>query len=94
MALLEAAACGLPWISPPVGAAADLAHAHPASGWPVPPRDPAALGRAILAAADVTARQARGAAARAAVVHDYALETQTDRLLAHYTRLAGRSAHG
>ena len=78
MALLEAAACGLPWISPPVGAAADLARRHSASGWRVPPSNPAALGRAILAAADVPARQARGAAARAGVAQDYALETQTE----------------
>jgi glycosyltransferase involved in cell wall biosynthesis len=84
MALLEAAACGLPWISPPVGAAADLGRHHPASGWPVPPRDAAALGQAMLAAADPATRQGRGAAAHAAVAQDYALETQTDRLLALY----------
>jgi glycosyltransferase involved in cell wall biosynthesis len=90
MALLEAAACGLPWISPPVGAAADLARHHPASGWRVPPQDPVALGRAILAAADAPTRQDRGAAARAAVAHDYALETQTDRVLALY-RSAGKA---
>jgi glycosyltransferase involved in cell wall biosynthesis len=84
MALLEAAACGLPWISPPVGAAADLARRHPQSGWRVSPGDPAALGRAILAAADPDSCRARGAAACAAMVQDYALETQTERLLALY----------
>ncbi len=88
MALLEAAACGLPWISPPVGAVADLARHSPAGGWVVPPRDPAALGHAIRAAADPVTRQARGAAARAAVAQDYALETQTDRLLALYQAAA------
>ena len=84
MALLEAAACGLPWISPPVGAAADLARRHSESGWRVPPGDPAALGRAMLAAADAPTRQARGTAAHAAIARDYALETQTDRVLALY----------
>jgi glycosyltransferase involved in cell wall biosynthesis len=84
MALLEAAACGLPWISPPVGAAADLARHHPQSGWRVPQRDPAALGRAILAAAEAPTRQARGAAARAATAQDYGLATQTKRLLELY----------
>jgi hypothetical protein len=42
----------------------------------------------MRAAADPVARQARGAAARAAVAQDYALETQTDRVLALYQAAA------
>jgi hypothetical protein len=42
----------------------------------------------MLAAADPPARQARGAAARAVVAPGYALEIQTDRLLALYRTAA------
>ena len=86
MAVLEAAACGLPWIGPPVGALADLAAAIPTNGWSVPPADATALGQAMLAATYPTGRIQRGAAARAAVERDYALERQIDRLLALYRR--------
>jgi glycosyltransferase involved in cell wall biosynthesis len=87
MAVLEAAACGLPWISTPVGVPAGLARQTPPSGWLVPPNDPGALAAALRAAADPDARQGRGAAARDAIAQSYALETQTTRLLALYARL-------
>jgi glycosyltransferase involved in cell wall biosynthesis len=89
LAVLEAAACGLPWIGPPVGALADLAAEQPASGWLVPTPQAKPLATAILAAADPAVRATRGAAARAAVAESYALETQTTRLLALYGALAG-----
>ncbi len=92
MAVLEAAACGLPWIGPPVGALADLAAAIPTNGWSVPPDDARALGQAIVAATYPTGRVQRGAAARIAVERDYALETQIDRLLALYAGALGRAA--
>jgi glycosyltransferase involved in cell wall biosynthesis len=92
MAVLEAAACGLPWIGPPVGALADLAAGIPASGWSVPPDDAMALGQAILAATYPTGRSRRGAAARAAVERDYALDRQIDRLLVLYAGTLGRVA--
>jgi glycosyltransferase involved in cell wall biosynthesis len=92
MAVLEAAACGLPWIGPPVGALADLAAAIPTNGWSVPPDDAMALGQAILAATYPTGRLQRGAAARAAVERDYALERQIDRLLDLYAGALGRAA--
>jgi glycosyltransferase involved in cell wall biosynthesis len=97
MAVLEAAACGLPWIGPPVGALADLAAAIPTNGWSVPPDDAQALGQAILAAGYPTGRIRRGVAARAAVERDYALDRQIDRLLDLYTgaldRAASRRSH-
>ena len=88
MAALEAAACGLPWISPPVGATADLARRAPPSGWPVRRGDAAALAQALrAAAADPRERAARGAAARRAVEARYDLETQTRRLQDIYANL-------
>ena len=93
MAVLEAAACGLPWISTPVGAPADLARQTPPGGWSVLPAAPAALARALLTAGDPAARQARGAAARTAIAQSYALETQTERLLEIYAR-CGRTVDG
>jgi glycosyltransferase involved in cell wall biosynthesis len=92
MAVLEAAACSLPWIGPPVGALADLAAAIPTNGWSVPPDDALALGQAILAAGYPTGRIQRGAAARAAVERDYALDRQIDRLLDLYAGALGRGA--
>ena len=92
MAVLEAAAYGLPWIGPPVGALADLAAGIPASGWSVPPDDAMALGHAILAATYPTGRVQRGAAARAAVERHYALERQIDRLLDLYAGAIARAA--
>lgn len=87
MALLEAAACGRPWISVPVGAPADLAGIYPLSGWSVPPHDPHALAAAILAAADPVARSTYGAAARTLVQRAYALDTQVARLIGLYAHV-------
>jgi glycosyltransferase involved in cell wall biosynthesis len=87
MAALEAAACGLPWISPPVGATADLARRPPPSGWLVRRGDAPALAQALRAAADPRERAARGAAARRAVEVRYDLETQTRRLQDIYANL-------
>ncbi|HMA38184.1 MAG TPA: glycosyltransferase family 4 protein [Chloroflexia bacterium] len=83
LAVLEAAACGLPWIGPPVGALADLARDGPPSGWPVA-ATPAALGQALVAATAPAIRAERGRQARARVEQAYALERQVDRLLALY----------
>jgi glycosyltransferase involved in cell wall biosynthesis len=92
MAVLEAAACGLPWISTPVGAPADLARQSPSGGWLVPASNPAALAQAIGAASDSPTRRARGQAARAAVERYYNLETQAEWLLALYAALSTQAS--
>ena len=91
LAVLEAAACGLPWIGPPVGALADLAGEAPPSGWCVAPADPATLAAALRAAAAPGERARRGVAALAAVARDYDLLTQTERLIGLY-REAGAAS--
>ncbi len=88
LAVLEAGACGLPWIGPPVGALADLARDAPPSGRLVPPSDADALAAAIMAAGDLAARAAQGAAAARQIAARYALPEQTDRLLACYRAVA------
>ena len=64
-------ACGLPAIAVDRGGPARIV-TDPASGWLVPPEDPAALADALVAAAaDPAERQARGRRARERAVAHY-----------------------
>ena len=82
-AILEGMAAGLPMIVTNVGGNAE-AVMHEQTGLVVPPRDPAALGRAILKlASDRPARLAMGQAARARVQAEFSL----DRCVQTYDRL-------
>ncbi|HEX9988163.1 MAG TPA: glycosyltransferase family 4 protein [Chloroflexia bacterium] len=86
MAALEAMACGLPWIGPPVGALADVYSASPdgkPGGVLVRERSVGALSEAMLAVMTLSPdeREAWGMEARKIVERDYCLEKQTRRLL-------------
>jgi glycosyltransferase involved in cell wall biosynthesis len=74
VAVLEAAAAGVPTVGTDVGLVAELARAEPAAAIAVPIGDAAALGDAILALARDPDRRTRlGLAARAwAEAHDAA----------------------
>lgn len=78
-AILEGMAAGLPMIVTDVGGNAE-AVLDGETGLVVPPRDPAALGRAILRlAGDRPGRLAMGRAARARVQTEFSLERCVDR---------------
>jgi glycosyltransferase involved in cell wall biosynthesis len=82
MAVLEAAACGLPIVGTPVGALADLA---PDAAVTAPPRDPIRLAQTILSLLDDPARRrALGEAARARVESEYSLDRAVERFEALY----------
>lgn len=77
MAVLEAAACGLPAIGTAVGVLPDLA---PEAAWAVPVGDAAAMAEAIIALwRDSPRRMAMAEAARARVAATYSLERAADR---------------
>ncbi len=85
MAALEAMACGLPWIAPPVGSLADLPRVGDASptGIRIEHRDQAAFAQAmskvITLPPDVRSHWGRNA--RAVIEQKYDLTTQTNALL-------------
>jgi len=86
MAALEAMACGLPWIAPPVGALVDCARIEPGetpSGILLRDRSVQALADVMytIMLASLDERRAMGDAARRRVERDYFLQTQTARLL-------------
>jgi glycosyltransferase involved in cell wall biosynthesis len=86
MAALEAMACGIPWIAPPVGALADCAEPDAgaaSSGFAVAERSVDALAAAIqrMLALPPAARQTMGRAARERVKRNYALDLQHEGLL-------------
>jgi glycosyltransferase involved in cell wall biosynthesis len=85
MAALEAMACGLPWIAPPVGALADCAQAlpgEPPSGILVRGWSAGAFADAMLTMMGVADgdRMVMGLAARRRIERDYELRTQARRL--------------
>jgi glycosyltransferase involved in cell wall biosynthesis len=83
MAALEAMACGLPWVTPPVGALSDCVVKGEPSGIPVRERSARAMAEAMLTMMSLRPeeRLAWGAAARRRVEEDYQLEKQTESLL-------------
>jgi glycosyltransferase involved in cell wall biosynthesis len=94
MALLEAMACGLPWVGPPVGAAHDLARLdtdETPTGIAFSVRKPDLVGDALLRMLqmDPGARSEWGAQARRRVVRDYELQEQTDHLVGLLRELTG-----
>lgn len=89
MALIEAAAAGLPIATTDVGVAPSL----PGARFTAPPGDPAALAEAIHAALDAAARplDAR-AAARQAVIAAYNADAAAERWLALVAKAVARRA--
>lgn len=84
MTILEAMRAGLPVVAAPVGAIGE-ALPHGAGVLHVPPRDAAALARALeRLALDPEARLALGAAGRAAFEAQFRIETHVDRLESAY----------
>ncbi|CAN5739158.1 hypothetical protein BH23GEM11_BH23GEM11_18730 [soil metagenome] len=70
LVLLEAMACGIPWVSTPWGAAAEIPSGE--CGLVVPPRDPARLAQALSRIlADEPRRARMGARARELAVANY-----------------------
>jgi len=89
MAVLEAAACGLPVVGTPVGVLPELA---PSCGATVPPNDPGALATTISdLLADSSRRIAMGRAARVRVEADFNLVHSSERFLELYTALEHRT---
>jgi glycosyltransferase involved in cell wall biosynthesis len=97
MAALEAMACGLPWVAPPVGAFADLARAstNQPTGLLVTQRTSEAFAHAMLnmATQPVETMSAWGHHARSGVEAEYDLQTQTARLLHNVEALTGGRHH-
>lgn len=83
VAVLEAAACGVPTVGTAVGHVADLAAAEPPGARAVPPGDPDALARAIVELLDDQPQRA----ALAAVALDYARSHDREATAAAFERL-------
>lgn len=84
MAMLEAAACGVPIVGTPVGALADLA---PDAAVASPPGDPIRLAQAILSVlGDTTRCRMLGDAARTRVAEVYSLDAAMSRFGALYRK--------
>jgi glycosyltransferase involved in cell wall biosynthesis len=83
MAVLEAAACGLPIVGTPVGALADLAP----DAAVIAPGDPIRMAQAMLSVlGDASWRRTLGQFARARVEHEYSLAAAADRFEELYRR--------
>lgn len=82
---VEAQAMGIPVIATSIGATSETV-LQGVSGWLVPPRDPAALARAIEIALAMSPeeRRAQAAVAREHVASKFALEVMCERTLAVY----------
>jgi glycosyltransferase involved in cell wall biosynthesis len=90
--VLEGMAAGLAMIVTDVGGNAEAVQ-HGISGWVVPPRDPEALGAAILTLAHAPGSRRRlGEAARARVAEAFTLEACVARYRCFYALVAGGSA--
>ena len=89
MALLEAAAAGLPWIATPVGAATDMARSMQPSGYLLADRNPSTLADAMHNMMQLSPgeREARGREARSRVLASYDLRQQAPILLSHLRAL-------
>jgi len=88
---LEAMACGVPVVASAVGGLTDTV-VDRATGWLVPPRDPAALARALRALlADPARRAAMGAAGRDRVEHWYTWPRVAAQTEAVYQRLGAEA---
>jgi glycosyltransferase involved in cell wall biosynthesis len=87
--ILEAMACGVPFVATDI---ADAPTVIANTGGVVPPRDPVALGEAIggLLAQPSDARERLGAAARDRIVQHYPLSGMTDAYLSLWERAVGR----
>ena len=86
--LLEAGAAGVPAVATAVGGVPDIV-ADGKTGLLVPPRDAAAIAKAVIDLAGDAERRARmGEAGRAFVVPDYSLETMVRQIESLYKKLA------
>ncbi len=87
LAIAEAQACGIPVVATNVGGVPESVR-HGETGMLVPPRDPQALGSAIVALArDAGTRQRMGREGRALVESRFNLEIQNDSLIEIYNSL-------
>ncbi|MEO8284952.1 MAG: glycosyltransferase [Chloroflexota bacterium] len=94
MAALEAMACGLPWVAPPVGAIVDVSAVRKSprgSGIIFDRRDPDLVARAMirLATMSLVERQELGRNARKIVQEQYDMEKQAAMLLDILGQLTG-----
>jgi glycosyltransferase involved in cell wall biosynthesis len=94
MAVLEAMACGVPWVGPRVGALYDLSHLdgeETPTGITFAARKVDLVGDALLTmlTEEPHVRREWGMQARRRVARDYDLETQTDRLVRILHELTG-----
>lgn len=88
--LMQAAACGLPSVSTPVGAIAE-AVINGETGLLVPPRDPRALARALATLMrDRALRERMGRAARAYAQTHFGVDAMLDAMEAIFDRAAAR----
>lgn len=88
--LMQAAACGLPAVSTPVGAIAEAVIDN-RTGLLVPPRDAAALGTALARLmTDAALRRAMGAAARDYAQAHFGIDAMLDAMEAIFARAAAR----
>jgi glycosyltransferase involved in cell wall biosynthesis len=89
--LMQAAACGLPAVSTPVGAIAE-AVVDGETGLLVPPRDVAALARALSTLMqDAPMRERMGRAAHAYAQAHFGIDAMLDRMEAVFERVAARA---
>jgi len=87
--ILDAQSLGVPVVATRTGGIPDLV-ADGVNGWLVPPRDPGALARAILAGLADPAEAARRASAACESVAAFSAEAMVERSLSEYRRILGR----
>ncbi len=87
---MQAAACGLPAVSTPIGAIAEAVIDN-RTGLLVPPRDAAALAQALSRLmTDTALRSAMGAAAREYAQAHFGIDAMLDAMEAIFARAAAR----